>query len=121
MRNRDGPARRSCAGNWSRRRWRQYASAFAWTVDYNHAFSLQANIMPPSTSRYDLLHKRLERFTRSLHGVDKGEIRAIHRTRVASRRLREVLPVLELDADVSAKLVRRLRRVTAQLGPVREL
>jgi len=32
-----------------------------------------------------------------------------------------VLPVLELDGHESDKLVRRLRRVTEQLGPVREL
>jgi len=77
--------------------------------------------MSSSTQRFDLLHTRLERFTRLLHGVEEGEIHAIHRTRVASRRLREVLPVLELDAEVSDKLIRRLRKVTEQLGPVREL
>jgi CHAD domain-containing protein len=56
-----------------------------------------------------------------LPGVEDGDVRAIHRTRVASRRLRELLPVLQLDPDITAKLIRRLRKVTRQLGHVREL
>ena len=48
-------------------------------------------------------------------------MRAIHRTRVASRRLREVLPILQLDATLARKLGRRLKRVTERLGAVREL
>jgi CHAD domain-containing protein len=56
-----------------------------------------------------------------LHELEKGDVRALHRTRVASRRLRELLPVLELDAAVARKLGRRLRRVTDGLGLVREL
>jgi CHAD domain-containing protein len=77
--------------------------------------------MPRSTERYDLLHTRLERFTQASRGVEKGDVRAVHRTRVASRRLREVLPVLQLDADVFSKLRRRLRRITDRLGTIREL
>jgi CHAD domain-containing protein len=56
-----------------------------------------------------------------LPGVAAGEVRAVHRTRVASRRLREILPVLQLDSDTTQKLGRRLRKVTRRLGPVREL
>jgi CHAD domain-containing protein len=77
--------------------------------------------MPASTRRYDLLHKRLEQFTRMLHGLDEGGIRALHRTRVASRRLREILPVLQVDAVLARRLGRRLRKVTRRLGAVREL
>src|SRR5207253_4975747 len=40
-------------------------------------------------------------------------------TRVASRRLREVLPVLHLDPDVANKLIRRHRKITRRLGTVR--
>jgi CHAD domain-containing protein len=40
---------------------------------------------------------------------------------VASRRLRELVPVLELDGETARKLSRRLRRVTRRLGEVREL
>jgi CHAD domain-containing protein len=56
-----------------------------------------------------------------LHGLGEGDVRALHRTRVASRRLREILPVLALDPDVARPLGRRLRKVTERLGVVREL
>ena len=55
-----------------------------------------------------------------LHGVEDGDVDALHRTRVASRRLREVLPVLQLDPDAARKLNRRLRKITDRLGKVRE-
>src|SRR5215510_7295078 len=69
----------------------------------------------------ELLKTRLERFTRALHGVDKGDVRALHRTRVASRRLRELVPVLQLPPETAKKLSRRLRKMTKRLGAVREL
>ncbi|HEV3060606.1 MAG TPA: CHAD domain-containing protein [Vicinamibacterales bacterium] len=72
-------------------------------------------------SRSTLLKQRLNRFTRVLPDVEKGDMRALHRTRVASRRLRELVPVLQLEGDIARKLSRRLRKVTAQLGTVREL
>jgi CHAD domain-containing protein len=56
-----------------------------------------------------------------LQGLEAGDPRALHRIRVASRRLREVLPVLQLDPELSQKLSRRLRAITAHLGTVREL
>src|SRR3954469_17584609 len=77
--------------------------------------------MPASTQRYDLLHKRLERFTQMLQGLDEGDARALHQTRVASRRLREILPVLQVEPEVASRLGRRLRKVTQRLGTVREL
>jgi CHAD domain-containing protein len=77
--------------------------------------------MPVSPRRHDLLKSRSDRFTKLLPGVEEGDVRAIHQARVASRRLREVLPVLQLDRDTTRKLVRRLRNVTRQLGHVREL
>ena len=77
--------------------------------------------MPVSSSRYELLRKPLARFTRTFRGVGKGHEKALHRARVASRRLREVLPVLQLDGDVTADLTRRLRKVTERIGPAREL
>jgi CHAD domain-containing protein len=48
-------------------------------------------------------------------------MRAIHRTRVESRRLRELLPVLQLEPGRARKLSRRLRKVTRKLGKRREL
>src|SRR4051812_7486919 len=71
-------------------------------------------------SRNELLSARLTRFTRVLHGVEAGKVEAVHHSRVASRRLREVLPILQLEGSVSAKLQRRLKKITRRLGPARE-
>jgi CHAD domain-containing protein len=77
--------------------------------------------MAASTQRHALLRTRLERFTRLLPKLAQGDVNALHRTRVASRRLRELLPILQLDQAAADKLGRRLRRVTDRLGTVREL
>ena len=77
--------------------------------------------MAASTQRHALLRARLERFTRLLPGLAQGDVNALHRTRVASRRLRELLPILQLDHNTTDKLARRLRRITERLGMVREL
>src|SRR6185436_3277406 len=74
-----------------------------------------------SSRRYELIRSRLDRFTRMLPGVESGEIGAVHRTRVAARRLRELLPILQLEPGTVRKLHRRLRKVTRRLGNVREL
>jgi CHAD domain-containing protein len=52
-----------------------------------------------------------------------GHARAVHRARVASRRLREALPVAGGVRPTAPALVarRQLRRVTAALGDVREM
>src|SRR5580765_2664047 len=65
--------------------------------------------------------KRLDAFARELKSVGEGDVDALHRARVASRRLREVVPLLQLEGDVSHRLSRRLRKVTKALGAVREL
>jgi CHAD domain-containing protein len=59
-------------------------------------------------------------FARKSKRVFEGDTGALHSTRVACRRLREVLPVLQLDADTARKLRRRLRRATRRLGEVRD-
>src|SRR5215471_5828494 len=79
------------------------------------------NTMSASRRRADLLQKRLEQFTKLLHELGEGDVRALHRTRVATRRLREILPVLQLKAAVLNRLSKRLKRVTEELGRVREL
>jgi CHAD domain-containing protein len=71
--------------------------------------------------RSQLLRKRLDRLTRTLKTVDDGDPRSLHRARIASRRLRELLPILELAPDRVKKLGRRLRKLTRRLGTVREL
>jgi CHAD domain-containing protein len=71
--------------------------------------------------RSDLLRKHLDRFMPALSRATKGDARALHRARVASRRLRELLGLLQLDRDATRKLGRRLRKVTRRLGGIREL
>src|SRR5262249_11711332 len=77
--------------------------------------------MPATRFRDDLVRQRLDLFTKMLHGLERGDVRALHRMRIASRRLRELLPILQLDHNTTRKLSRRLRRVTSRLGGVREL
>ena len=71
--------------------------------------------------RSQLLKKRLRRFTRTFTALENGEVVALHRARIASRRLRGLLPLLELDSRRARRLGRRLRKVTSRLGAVREL
>jgi CHAD domain-containing protein len=71
-------------------------------------------------TRYDLLRARLERFSRAMTGVETRDVRAVHRTRVSTRRLRELLPVLQLDGGSVTKLSHQLRKLTRRLGRVRE-
>jgi CHAD domain-containing protein len=69
----------------------------------------------------DSFRARLDQFARELPGVEQGSVEALHQARVASRRLRELLPVLGLEHDAARKLRRQLRKVTRRLGTVREL
>jgi CHAD domain-containing protein len=71
--------------------------------------------------RSKLLRRHLNRFKTAINDAATGDVRAVHRTRVASRRLRELLPILQLDPHIVQKLGRRLRKVTKGLGVVREL
>lgn len=77
--------------------------------------------MPVSTTRSELLGKRLDRFTRVLQGLGEGDVPSLHQARVASRRLRELMPILQLEGPLARKLTRRLRKITGRLGAVREL
>ena len=67
-----------------------------------------------------LIRQRLGALTRTLPAARAGEVTAIHQARVATRRLREALPLV---ARVSSgrKLARSVRKLTRALGPVREL
>ena len=68
-----------------------------------------------------VLAKRANAFAKAIPGVKRGDVKAIHRARVATRRLREALPVVSSLTEGAARLQRDLRRVTRTLGPVREL
>ncbi len=73
------------------------------------------------TSPQGQFQERLDAFTHEADRIHDGDAEALHRTRVASRRLRELLPVLGLKAETARKLNRRLKKVTRDLGAVREL
>jgi CHAD domain-containing protein len=72
------------------------------------------------------LARRVRALERELPAALEGDVEGLHRSRVASRRLREILPVLGLQEDPGRrapvrKLRRRLRQLTSALGGVREL
>lgn len=50
-----------------------------------------------------------------------GDATGVHQARVASRRLREVVPVLAADPTLERAARRAIRTITRALGPVREL
>ena len=77
--------------------------------------------MAVSSTRSELLKKRVNQFQHALDALESGEVRALHQARVASRRLRELAPLLQLDRSKARKLRDRLRKITSRLGPVREL
>jgi CHAD domain-containing protein len=68
-----------------------------------------------------LLEPRVAALREALPSALSGEPLLVHQARVASRRLREVVPVMaSLDARAARRARRVLRRVTRTLGPVRE-
>jgi len=77
--------------------------------------------VPNANSVIKLLKTRLNHFAGGLDTVERGDVAALHRVRVASRRMRELIPVLQLQGNTGRKLGRRLRKVTRRLGVVREL
>jgi hypothetical protein len=76
--------------------------------------------MLESTRRYDLLRSRLRGFTRTLPRLRKTDTRGARAAWVAARRLRELLPVLQLDGSAAGKLGSKLRRILRRLETVRQ-
>jgi CHAD domain-containing protein len=70
---------------------------------------------------YEPFLKRLDALVGELPGIERGKINAVHDARVATRRLREALPLLGLNHETGSRLDRDLRKVTRELGAVREL
>jgi CHAD domain-containing protein len=70
-----------------------------------------------------LLRQRLVSLLTAMPAAQEGDETSVHQARVASRRLREALPVLGTRADEAAldRVQKRVRRITRALGPVREL
>lgn len=79
--------------------------------------------MRPRSPLRASLSRRRRALARHLSAALAGDSVAVHQARVASRRLREALPVVGADLDPHdvAKMNRRMRRLTRALGPVREL
>jgi len=67
-----------------------------------------------------LIRQRLRAVTRGLPGARSGDATSLHQTRVATRRLREALPLVATGSR-GRKLDKTVRRLTRALGPVREL
>jgi CHAD domain-containing protein len=67
-----------------------------------------------------LIRQRLAELDRSLPSARRGNISAIHKARVATRRLREALPLVA-GGSTGRKLRKTVRRLTRALGLVREL
>jgi CHAD domain-containing protein len=70
-----------------------------------------------------LLRQRLVSLLTAMPAAQEGDETSVHQARVASRRLREALPVLGTRANEAAldRVQKRVRRITRALGPVREL
>jgi len=69
-----------------------------------------------------LLRKRLKAIEHAWNAAREGDPAAVHQLRVASRRIREVLPIIS-DGQRPQRLKRtrrKVRRLTRTLGPVRE-
>jgi len=76
-----------------------------------------------SSSLVRLLERRTRALKRQLTAAVAGKDTGVHQARVASRRLREALPVLTegLIHTKAGKAQRKIRRLTQALGTVREL
>jgi CHAD domain-containing protein len=76
--------------------------------------------MLESTYRYDLLRARLRSFTRALPRLKKIDTAGTARAWIAARRLREVLPILQLHGPSIEKLIAKIRRISRRLEGVRQ-
>jgi CHAD domain-containing protein len=67
-----------------------------------------------------LIRQRLAALSRTLPGARKGDVHAVHQARVATRRIREAIPLIARGRP-GKTLRKSVRRLTRALGPVREL
>lgn len=67
-----------------------------------------------------VVRQHLRELATNLPAATAGDVTALHQARVASRRMREALPLVAAG-DRARKLERQMRRITRALGPVREL
>jgi CHAD domain-containing protein len=83
--------------------------------------TIRVSPMNMSAGLAGLYRKRVRALAREVEHIHAGDVDALHRIRVASRRLRELLPLVRFDRDTGRKLRRRVRKATRHLGSVREL
>jgi CHAD domain-containing protein len=76
--------------------------------------------MPAVASSVFVARRCLSVLNRSLPSAEQGDVDSLHKARVATRRLRETLPLVA-SGHKGRKLDRDIRRITRALGPVREL
>lgn len=70
----------------------------------------------------NLLLRRVSTLLEAMPAAQAGDETSVHQARVASRRLREALPVAGASAqDAVRRALKQVRRVTRALGPVREI
>lgn len=74
--------------------------------------------MSAATDLRSVLKRRVKALETHLPAALEGDPRSLHRARVASRRLREVLPLISTTGSKDRK---RVRRLTVSLGRVREM
>jgi CHAD domain-containing protein len=80
--------------------------------------------MEPFTDLRRLARRRTTALAGEIPGALRGDGEGVHQARVASRRLREFLPLVSVGADQALRvrrLRRKVRRLTRALGVVREL
>ena len=73
-----------------------------------------------SAAAEHLIRQRVTALGRALPATREGDVTSLHQARVATRRLREALPLVASSRKVE-KLAKPVRRLTRALGPVREL
>ncbi|MGH9254626.1 MAG: CHAD domain-containing protein [Vicinamibacterales bacterium] len=74
----------------------------------------------PTSPSELLIRQQLHTLARALPAAQKGDAHRLHEARVATRRLRERLPLV-LPGSSRRKLVRKVRRLSRALGPARQL
>lgn len=67
-----------------------------------------------------IIRQRVAALSRTLPGAQKGDVHAVHQARVATRRIREALPLVA-RGRTGKSLKKSVRKLTRVLGPVREL
>jgi CHAD domain-containing protein len=92
--------------------WRKWSNGVLVSASYHGIFMAQVNASPGVALRI---------FADAWPRAMRGEPKAVHAVRVASRRLREALRLIGQRKRESRKLARELKRLTRLLGPVREL